>query len=236
MRARGALAIALWSAVTTTAAATPVPLHEIGAGPQTPAMCGNVVVHANAAIAAVLHADAVLARSIGRLRAIDFETFTAARRTGMTELARLAADVGESGDRGRDEVRRLREYVDHPAGADRSADLRAFADALDNVLDRQRRMGTDLGSFLSAVDLRDLRDVRDLQERSLPPGLGGGDPAPGARPASPASGVPPAILERERSPNGMARSMAEDLDARLGALGAEEGRAQERSEAAVSGC
>jgi hypothetical protein len=34
----------------------------------------------------------------------------------------------------------------------------------------------------------------------------------------------------------MARNLADDLDTRLGALGADEGRAQEHSEAAVGGC
>jgi len=226
------LTFALTAAVEAAPSAVPVTLREIGRSRSPNGVCGNLVVHANSAIAAALHNDQVLARAIARLRSIDFENNALTRRNGLAELGRLAAELHDQSVHGDDELRRLDDLSGH-SNETRHEEVRAFSDALGGAFSRQRAVASDLSGFLNFLEYRELRDVEG----------GIGDPNHGAldslgRPASTLSG-PPAVTspyEASGSPNRMAQTAAGDFESRVAGVQLDETRAALHSEPAVTGC
>src|SRR5579862_4936185 len=92
------------AAPTATQAPAPI-LREVGQQHAVAGVCGPLVVHANAAIEAAQQGDQFLSRTIVRLRSLDLETSLASRRSGLTDLNRLATALSESSLRGESELR-----------------------------------------------------------------------------------------------------------------------------------
>jgi len=227
----------LVAAASPAPTATPATLKEIGHVRAPGGVCGNLVVHANSAIAAALRDDAIVTRAIARLRTIDLDN-AFSRRAGLGELTRLAAELGDQAARGDGEVKRLREQADRTSDADHKAELRAFADGLSGALGRQRKIATDLAAFLRYLDYRDLREIPDLSSKTgMDPfnaNKGGPTPAPTMPPTPPpVTGSP---YENAGSPNAMVLAAAADFEARTVDVRSDEAKAAEHSEAAVSGC
>jgi hypothetical protein len=227
---------ALIAAASPAPTATPVPLREI-ARVRSGGICGNLVVHANSAIAAALHDDTLVTRAIARLRAINLDN-AFSRRDGLGDLARLANELGDQAARGGGEVKRLREQAERSSDSSHKADVRVFADGLSDALGRQHKIAVDLGDFLRYLDYRDLHDVPDLISRDrLDPFLstkGSPTPAPTLAPTPPpVTGSP---YQNAGSPSAMALAAANDFEARTADVRRDEARAAEHSEAAVSGC
>lgn len=228
MDVRFVVAAILWSAVVTTAGASPSVLHPIGRGPNAVGVCGNVVIHANSAIAATLHDDQTIERSIDRLRAIDFEQSTPLERTGVAELQRLSSDLAETSAHGTGEVGRLRSYAQRIDEDRQRAELSVFADALASALGRQQKMGADLNRFLVELTYRELRQEANPATAVDPeprPSVGPEEITPAPRP-----------YERFEAPNEEARATASDFTTRLADVLRDESHAADLSEAAVGGC
>ncbi len=227
----------LIAAASPAPTATPEPLKEIGHARAPAGVCGNLVVHANSAIAAALRDDGIVTRAIARLRSIDFDN-AFSRRDGLGELSHLASELGDQSARGDGEVKRLREQADRSSDATHQAEMRVFADGLSGALGRQRKIATDLGAFLRYLDYRDLREIPDLGN---PHGLdpfnstqGKPTPPPTAPPTPPPVTTSP--YETAGAPNKMALAAAADFEGRTAAVHGDEAKAAEHSEAAVSGC
>lgn len=227
MDARRIACAILWCAAGSAAVASASPLHEIGHTPITDAVCSNVVVHANSAIAASLRGDDSLARAIAKLRSANFEDDSPGKRAALGELARAADEIGDSATRGASESRRLLALVGD-APADHAPGLRAFATALESALDRQGKVSVDIGAFVASFEDRDLRGVTSA------------DSAEPVRLANRASASPPpprqAFVGRSTAPSTLARNLANELERRLGEIERDESRAAERAEIAVTGC
>jgi hypothetical protein len=210
--------------------------HEIVASASGDGICGNVVVHANAAIAAAKRDDAAIASALLRLRGIDFDTPSGARRAAITEIEHSASDIPSGAGRVADETRRLRAFATTPAGADRSADIAAFTDALDAAAAGQRSVADALATFLSLQNARDLRDsARDASIARTP------DPENpemfhGASRPPTALSTPSMPTMRGTTATLAARSQAADLEGFVAQIASDEARAASHSEAAVGGC
>ena len=212
-------------------------LKQIGRTTHSSTVCGNLVVHANSAIDAALHDDALVGRVVARLRDIDLENNVLSKRSGLSELNRLAADLNDESLRGESEVKRLREAAERKGGPGLNPDLRTFSDALGGALGRQHRIGVDLNNFLAYLDYRDMREMS--RPADSPQRRGGGtDPFgstgfPNASAPTPQPGTPYSIAG---TPNRMAVAAAIDFEARNAEVQGDEARAAEHSETAVSGC
>ncbi len=198
------------------------------------------MVHANSAIDATLQGDVLVGRVIARLRKIDLENASPAKRDGLQELTRLAGDLSEDSLHGDSEIKRLRGLAEHLERPASNPDLRIFSDALTGALGRQHRIAIDLGNFLAFLDYREMREV--------PPSLGGGNPPPPLRsrgidsPVFPYVAATPTAMPgnnpyaRAGSPNRMASAAAADFENRSQQIRGDETTAANHSEAAVSGC
>jgi hypothetical protein len=206
----------------------PAALHLVVRSADSSSICGNVVVHANAAIAAALRDDQTVEHSLDRLRSIDFDEPTFIQHTGVAELRRLSGDIAETSAKGAGEIQRLRGYAARIDEDRRRTELTVFADALEGALDRQGRIGQDLDRFLTDVAHREWRDG----------GLGTPLPNPDDTP-------PPGVhissrigggSDRWDSANAEARATASEIDEHLGDVRRDESHAADLSDAAVGGC
>jgi hypothetical protein len=196
-----------------------------------------LVVHANSAIDAALHDDVLVGRVVARLRDIDLENNALSKRNGLAELNHLAAELSDESLRGESEVKRLRETAERKGGPGLNPDLRTFSDALGGALGRQHRIGIDLNNFLTYLDYRDMREIS--RPTDSPQRRGGGtDPfAPSGFPnASAPTQQPGTPYSIAGTPNRMAIAAAIDFGARSAEVQADEAKAADHSEAAVSGC
>lgn len=210
------------------------PLREIGHVRAGSTICGNLVVHANSAIDAALQADGFVERAIARLRATDFETNNVAKRNGVNELSRLAAETSDQSLHGEAELKRLREAA-AAGGSAQSPDLRTFADALSGAFGRQHRIAVDLSNFLSYLDYRDMRETPSIPTSSgISSRRGGIDPSQSFPVTAPT--VQPDPYAQAGTPNRKAVAAATDFEARTGEIRGDETTASRHSEAAVSGC
>ncbi len=228
------LSAALTVSVGAIAAApTPAPLREIGRGNGATGICGNLVVHANSAIAAALRNDQIVVIVVSRLRAVDLESNALTRRNSLVELGRLAAELHGESLHGDDELKRLGELADQSGDGVHRADLQSFSDALEGAFSRQRRLASDIASFINFVDYNEMRQVTNPGSESRGSdssaqnnnAIGGADAALNNSPYLKAG-----------SPNRMARSLAVDLQGRTTDIGVDEAHAASHSEAAVTGC
>jgi len=214
----------MWYTALAPLAAAPNALHPIGRDPNAVGICGDVVVHANAAITDALADDRTLERLIERLRATDFEEASVNERNGLADVRRLSADLSETSARAASEVQRLRGYAARIDEDRQRAELSVFADALGSAIDRQHKMAIDLGPFLSLMAYREIKGDQSLPDAYATP----------LDMARMASGL--AADERNGSPNTKARTTASDFDARLADVRHDELHAADLSEAAVGGC
>jgi hypothetical protein len=220
----------LVATLETPPSAAPAALREIGPDRAAGSVCGTLVVHANGAIAAALHDDQVVDRAIERLRSIDFDSNGPARRNGLAELGRLAVEVQEQSLRGDDELRRLNDLAARLETARRD-DVRSFGNALGAAFARQRAMAADLAGLVAYFNYRDIRgDENPPDDVSRGPSELLGRTAQSSLPAvrSPYSTA--------GTPNQMAARAALDLTGRAAGIRADEARAADHSEPAVSGC
>lgn len=227
-----AAVVAALGAAGPLGSAQPV-LHVIGPHASSAgSICGNVVVHANAAISATLRDDQTLERSIDRLKHVDFEESNVAQRAAVNELRRLSGDLDETSVRGTGEVRRLRDYAERIEEERRRGELTVFADALESALDRQHRMGLDLDRFLAGLTYRAMRDEAAKTPRTVVNPDDSSEPT--AEPYE--LGPSPGPHDHAETPNTQARFTAIDFDERLTEVRRDESHAADLSEAAVGGC
>jgi hypothetical protein len=203
------------------------PLKPIGEARTVAGACGNLLVHANAAIAAALRNDAVLERAAGRLHTSDFEGNALVRRNALSEFERVAADVHGDGAHGQDELKRLRELSEKSGSRDERAAADAFGEALQSALDRQLRMAADLSALMGSIEAHDLRSETAASDvHNWSPNQAGMGPAP--------KGQTPGLYSG--TPNEMAAEASADFTNRLDDVASDEAKAAAHSEAAVSGC
>jgi hypothetical protein len=211
-------------------APSPGPLKEIGRV-RTSAACGNIVVHANSAIFSTLRNDATLALAITRLRNLDLESSSLGLQEGIHELGRLAKQVREDAVRGVAEIKRLRDLGDRSTDPVRKAELHEFADALGGALYRQKTMSLDLSGFVSYLQYHGMAASDDGQNKPSDDATAGetteveGSPAPYYRDAS-----------HTQTPNELAANAATDFADRMRMIDADETRASDHAEGAVTGC
>jgi hypothetical protein len=230
--------VALLAAPATPAPAQltpePSPLHEIGQASAPAGVCGSLVVHANAAIAAELHNRQWLTDTVARLRSVDFEGSPEVRRIGLSELTRLSGALHDTAERGDDELHRLNE-AERSSGDVRPADVRAFADALAAAFAIERRAAVDLAAFVHFLDYTEMHEIKPGVDDPMHPD----NPNPFKRPPSTGEvlAIPPTSpYQVAGSANQMARAAGSDFATRLAETRTDEARAAGRSDAAVTGC
>jgi hypothetical protein len=205
----------------------PAQLKEIGHGSASSNMCGILVVHANSAIAAALRDDVLIARTIAVMRTSNIEGDSLIRRQTLYDLDGLAAALRESETHGNGEIKRLRDLAANSSDESQNADLKSFADALGEALNRQAKMAADLTRVLASLDYQEMRSSTPDPQSTLAA-------APAVRPAPELhlSGDSP----QRTSPNLLLSSVAADFQARMGFVQKAEAKAADHSDGAVSGC
>jgi hypothetical protein len=202
-------------------------LHLVGRGPDTAGVCGNVVVHANAAIAAALRDDQTVEHSLDRLRTVDFDESSLPEHNGVSDLRRLSGELAETSARGTSEVQRLRGYATRSDEGRRRAELTVFADALASALDRQSQIGAELDRFVTDVAERDLREGAVVSSPAPNPAV-----VPSQQPrygrATGSAGW--------ESVNAEARATVTEIGDYVSDVRRDESHAAELSDAAVGGC
>ena len=215
-------------------AAEASPLREIGQDRTPPGVCGPLVVHANAAIAAELHDREWLTQTIARLRSLDVEGNALARRNALADLTALSAQIHEGAEHGVAELSRLGDAAERMAGAAHREDLRLFSAALSTAFGEQHRLADDLAAFIRFLDNLETRgekpDVVDMAH------LAAADPFQRLATDNATARPLASPYQSAGSPNHMARAAATDFAARLVTIAADESRAAAHSEGAVSGC
>jgi hypothetical protein len=224
----------------------PSPLKEIGRV-QSLSVCSAVVVHANGAIGEALDNDQQLAIAINRLRTTDLDTPNEiTRRNGMRDLATLASRIRLGAAAGSGEIKRLRSIAAQTADATRKAEIKAFADALDGALARQRKAGLDLDTMLVIIDGRraveevNTPELTDQRAAIAAPDVGAAVAAPGG----PVNDLTqnPGLMRSPVAPPGPApvnsilREFAADFSARTQTILSDEGVAADHALGATTGC
>jgi len=220
---------------TVAASGTPAPLsvgplkeivqaHGSGA-------CGVVVVHANAAIAAVLRDDQLLARTIGHMHSANLEGGAQLWHESMNDLEHLATELHASSTQGIGEIDRLRDISAKPGDATERSALKSFADALGNALDRQAKIGSDLDRVLTSLYRQSMRgpsgqDFDNMEGTTDPSNTNGQSGEPGVQ----------RLSSQGASPNTTLSAAAAEFQARIPDIAHDEVKAAEHSEGAVSGC
>ncbi len=208
---------------------TPAALKEIGRV-RTSAACGNIVVHANSAIFSTLRNDATLSLAIVRLRNLDLEASSLSLQKGIHELGRLADQLRDDANRGVGEIKRLRDLADRSTDPARKAELMEFTDALGGALYRQKKISMDLSGFVTYLQYHGTTAADQNQPKP--------DETQTADFAS-SDGTPPPYYqttERHESNNELAANAATDFADRMQSIGADEERASDHAEGAVTGC
>ena len=225
--ARALLAIVALAATPAAAG----PLAEIGRTSHDTPICGNLVVHANAAIAAIVRGDDAIGRAAAHLRSGDLglDDASTPRRQAVAELRRSTAVLGETTARAGEELKRFDAYAVSSDVEAQRVEMREFSHALALVLDRQRRTADDLDAFVSQLALHDYR-----ADAARPDPVSFRTDRPGPRPAT--SLATTTSFERDESPDLAGRRLASLLDTRVTATATNEARANELGEIAVGGC
>jgi hypothetical protein len=208
---------------------TPPTLKEIGRV-RASAACGNIVVHANSAIFSTLRNDATLSLAINRLRNLDLEASSLNLQKGIHELGRLADQLRDDANRGVAEIKRLRDLADRSSDPARKAELTEFTDALGGALYRQKKISMDLSGFVAYLQYHGMETADASQAKP--------DEAQTADYAS-SDGSPPPYYQtpaRHQTPNELAANAATDFADRMQSIGADEERASDHAEGAVTGC
>jgi hypothetical protein len=224
------LLLAAAPAAPPAGAGTPVPaptqLKEIGRVHST--VCVNIVVHANSAISSALRNDAMLARTVSRLRNADLESSGLGMERGISDLDRMAGALNDDAVHGEGEVERLRAIARQTKDPTRKAELEAFADALGGALYRQKTVARDLGGFVAYLEAREMSAKPDDKIADAV--------RPDTTQAAPLTRATPATALQDGSPNDMALAAAGDFTTRMQDIARDEGAAASHVEDAVSGC
>lgn len=134
-------------------------LREVDHDTVTQGACPIVVVHANAAIAAALHADDAIEHTIARLRAVRNDDSEFALRAMHADIAKYAAGLDEATARGSDESRRLQTVAGEGAAAPRPAKVRDLAGALAGIFARDREAGERIAGLWETLAIRAIREA-----------------------------------------------------------------------------
>jgi hypothetical protein len=177
-----------------------------------------------------LRNDATLALAITRLRNLDLESSSLSLQEGIHELGRLAKQVREDAVRGVAEIKRLRDLGDRSTDPVRKAELHEFADALGGALYRQKSMSMDLSGFVAYLQYHGMEASDEGQNKPSDAATDGttaveSSPAPYYRDAS-----------HTETPNELAANAATDFADRMRMIDADETRASDHAEGAVTGC
>ena len=211
-------------------APTSSPLREIGRV-RANASCPVIIVHANSAIHSALNNDATVGLTVHTLRTVDLETNVIDRRNAIDQLTHDAIDLSEQGKHGVDEVKRLRELAAKTSDPAQKAELRTFADALGGALNRQLKLARDLNGFLSYLDFRDMDaspHEDEINRAALTPDV------PSYHFAEPI--MAKQAVDPRGTPNQMAVAAADDFVDQMTAIGADEAKAAEHTDGAITGC
>jgi len=192
----------------------PARLREIGRV-RSP-VCSSIVVHANAAITATLANDATMAASIKPLRTVDLESNEMYRSRGLDLLNATGSKMRRSAKEAQGEVERLYGIAKETPDANRQAELRNFADSINDAIQRQKKAGVDLQRFVTIIEGRSA-------------GLGIGTKFDGFDRIDDGN-------FRASHFNMTAHEAAADFADRLPAIASAESRAADHTVGAVSGC
>lgn len=229
----------LSAALTLAAAAAPVPspepLKEIGHVKAT-AACAELALHANTAISSALQNDVLVSQTIQKMRKIDLNTNTIARRNNLQTLGDYAKELrarAVSGDR---EVQKLREIANKSSDPVQKKELKAFADELGGALYRQKKIANDLNGLLAAFDYHDMKPTA-AQLQSYEGGIGAPTMEhPSALVESQTSLRKGSVFNEKHTDTELAGFAAEDFFARQPDITNDEALAANHAEGAVSGC
>jgi len=232
---------------SSSPAAQPPSLKTI-ASVRASAACGEIVTHANSAIAMALNNDALVGQTIMNLRGIDLDDGNPIhRRNGLQALGNLAKNLMKQSRTADDEVKRLRAIAEKSKDPVQQKELKAFADELGGALWRQQKIARDLNGFLAAVDFRDMMTLDEDQRKANIGALGVADP----RLQMPADfGATPSNYYNTQLANGVysyeamkgtatgqAHAAAEDFHQRIPAIANDETMAAEHAtNGAFNGC
>ncbi|HTD37216.1 MAG TPA: hypothetical protein VK669_06870 [Candidatus Limnocylindrales bacterium] len=221
---------------TTTTAARPTPLTEIGRVKAIPA-CVPIVAHANGAITQALDNDRTLGIISANLHHTDFDKLNwLQRRNAIEALLRQAEAMRVASSAGDAEVKKLREYAKVSPDPKRQQELKTFADALGGALYRQKKAAVefmrDIAIMRGREDAAEARDmmaadnphpiVKDALAASQVPLTGG--------PAAAVLPVPPLTYNKQL------QYLGDTLDGLNAGIQTDEGIAADHSIAATSGC
>lgn len=195
------------------------------------AACGNIVVHANSAISSTLRNDATLALTVNRLRNLDLQSSTMDLERGIHELDRYAAELRDDAVHGNGEIKRLRELADKSTDPKRKEDLKAFADALGGALYRQKKVAADLGGLIAYLQYREMATPDEAQAKFAATETNDvvvqvATPSPSYQ----------SINRSSESLNELTTTAADDFAGRMRDIAADEVKASDHAEGAVSGC
>lgn|GEM_PF-3114124 len=130
----------------------PTRLREIGRVRSS--ICSSIVVHANAAITTTLANDATMAASIKQLRTVDLESNEMYRSRGLDLLNATGSKMRRSAMEAQAEVELLSSIAKETPDVNRQAELRTFADSINDAIQRQKKAGVDLQRFVTIIEGR----------------------------------------------------------------------------------
>lgn len=224
------------------------PVLKTIASVRASASCGEIVTHANSAIAAALNNDVVVGQTIMSLRGVNLDDGNPIhRRNNLQTLGDYAKTLMKQSRSADDEVKRLRAIAAKSKDPVQQKELKAFADELGGALWRQQKVARDLNGFLAAVDFRDMMTLDEDQKKANIGALGVADP----RLETPADFGPtdPKYTDAQRrggiysleamkgTATGQARAAAEDFQQRIPAIANDETMAADHAQSgAFNGC
>ncbi len=158
------------------------PLREIGRVRAVTAFCKSILVPASSAAEIALDNDTRLVVVVANLRHYDFDSNVLVKNKNTKELTKQFVALRRAAVEGQHEVDRLRAAAKAATDKNQVAELKAFADALDGALHRQKKLADNLGSFIAYLESRE--PDQETSDSVLPVfkekrGSVAGDPHPG---------------------------------------------------------
>ncbi|MBV9271658.1 MAG: hypothetical protein JO165_11205 [Candidatus Eremiobacteraeota bacterium] len=232
----------------SSAAVSEKPVLKTIATVRASASCGEIVTHANSAIAAALNNDVLVGQTIMNLRGVNLDDGNSIhRRNGLQMLGDYAKNLMKQSRSADDEVKRLRAIAAKSKDPVQQKELKAFADELGGALWRQQKIARDLNGFLAAVDFRDMMTLDEDQKKANIGALGVADPKlqtpsdwgqtnPNYTQAQ-MRGSTLSLEALKGTATGQARAAAEDFQQRIPAIANDETMAADHAESgAFNGC
>jgi len=247
------------AALAASASPQPAPSPSSAPGAEKPvlktiasvrasASCGEIVTHANSAIATALNNDVLVGQTIMSLRGMNLDDGNPIhRRNSLQTLGDYAKNLMKQSRSADDEVKRLRGLAAKSKDPVQQKELKAFADELGGALWRQQKIARDLNGFLAAVDFRDMMTLDEDQKKANIGALGVADPRlqtpadwgptnPNYTAAQLRGGVY-SLEAMKGTATGQARAAAEDFQQRIPAIANDENMAADHAQSgAFNGC